>query len=253
MSQHQGFIIEQMNGLLNCEKSCLLEAVEQSISRSLQVFPFDRITLIPASKLQLISKQYFSAQRYDNQKLVFDFYVNLQSEAVNEYLAGLSIIRDWRYYNALSLRQSSNTILRALYKEGFNSHYTLPLTMFGELQGGLAISTMTEQPCRAEYLQVMQLLSRAWLMCWREAKFSASVATDYEQRQADKVNLESLTRRQLQVLRMIGSGKSNQVVAGELNLSIRSVESHKYRIGDKLNLAAGDTLTKFAMRHNIWQ
>lgn len=253
MSEHYRFLLDQVAELANSNKAELVKSVEASICRALQVFPFDRITLIPASRLQLLSRQYFSAQRYDNHKLVFDHYVNLDRHAVNAYLQELALLERWRYYNAIGLRQSNNRILRALHKEGFNGHYQMPLNVFGELQGGLAISVLSSEPCPPDALEAIHLLSKAWLMCWREAKFSASVATDSQQQMADKANLESLTRRQLEVLRMVGSGKSTKAVAAELNLSIRSVESHKYRIGDKLNLANGDTLTKFAMRHNIWQ
>lgn len=63
-----------------------------------------------------------------------------------------------------------------------------------------------------------------------------------------------LTARELEVLSLIAAGKSNQEIAGELVLSIRTVERHISNIYTKIGAtgtAARATATAFAHKHNL--
>ena len=55
-----------------------------------------------------------------------------------------------------------------------------------------------------------------------------------------------LSNRELQVLRMIGLGLSTRDMAGTLNLSGKTVESHRQRIKLKLGLATSAQLVQYA-------
>ena len=48
------------------------------------------------------------------------------------------------------------------------------------------------------------------------------------------VSGESFTKRQIQILRMLASGMSNQEVADQLGKSIRTIETHRYNMMDKI-------------------
>jgi DNA-binding NarL/FixJ family response regulator len=56
-----------------------------------------------------------------------------------------------------------------------------------------------------------------------------------------------LSRRELEVLRLIGRGKATREIAAELSLSVKTVESHRQRIKRKLNLTSAPQLVQFAV------
>jgi DNA-binding NarL/FixJ family response regulator len=56
-----------------------------------------------------------------------------------------------------------------------------------------------------------------------------------------------LSNRELQVLNLVGRGKTTREIAGTLNLSVKTVESHRQRIKKKLNLTTAPQLVQFAV------
>ena len=58
--------------------------------------------------------------------------------------------------------------------------------------------------------------------------------------------IERLSNRELQVLQLIGRGRSTREVADVLNLGVKTVESHRQRIKRKLGLATGAQLVGYA-------
>ena len=59
--------------------------------------------------------------------------------------------------------------------------------------------------------------------------------------------IERLSNRELQVLNLIGRGKTTREVAENLTLSVKTVESHRQRIKKKLNLQTSAQLVQFAV------
>jgi len=59
--------------------------------------------------------------------------------------------------------------------------------------------------------------------------------------------IDRLSNRELQILHMIGKGMSTKETAHSLNLSIKTVESHRQRIKRKLNLNTGTQLVQYAV------
>ena len=59
--------------------------------------------------------------------------------------------------------------------------------------------------------------------------------------------IERLSNRELQVLNLIGRGKTTREVAENLNLSVKTVESHRQRIKKKLNFQTSAQLVQFAV------
>jgi DNA-binding NarL/FixJ family response regulator len=59
--------------------------------------------------------------------------------------------------------------------------------------------------------------------------------------------IDRLSNRELQILHMIGKGMSTRETAHSLNLSIKTVESHRQRIKRKLNLHTGTQLVQYAV------
>jgi len=59
--------------------------------------------------------------------------------------------------------------------------------------------------------------------------------------------VDRLTNREMQVLHLIGRGFSTREIAQLLNLSIKTIESHRRRIKGKVNLHSGVQLVQFAI------
>jgi DNA-binding NarL/FixJ family response regulator len=59
--------------------------------------------------------------------------------------------------------------------------------------------------------------------------------------------IERLSNRELQVLNLIGRGRTTREIADDLNLSVKTVESHRQRIKKKLNLTSSPQLVQFAV------
>lgn len=63
------------------------------------------------------------------------------------------------------------------------------------------------------------------------------------------LSLDGLTAAERRVLRLIGESKTSQEVAGELFISIRTVEHHRSNICAKLGLTGKNALLTFALTH----
>jgi DNA-binding NarL/FixJ family response regulator len=59
--------------------------------------------------------------------------------------------------------------------------------------------------------------------------------------------IETLTPRELQVFRMIGQGQGTSRIAAELKLSVKTVETYRAHIKDKLQLSSGSELVRRAI------
>lgn len=60
-----------------------------------------------------------------------------------------------------------------------------------------------------------------------------------------------LTCREIQVLKLIAAGRSNLQVAEALNVSQRTVESHRSRLMMKLDLKGLAGLVRYAIREHL--
>ena len=57
-----------------------------------------------------------------------------------------------------------------------------------------------------------------------------------------------LSDREFEILQLIGRGKDSHAIAGELHLSVKTVDAHRGNIKEKLELATGTELICFAAR-----
>ena len=61
----------------------------------------------------------------------------------------------------------------------------------------------------------------------------------------------TLTAREIDVLRLIASGKINKEIAQELNISVNTVLSHRKNITAKLGIKSVSGLSFYAMMNGI--
>jgi two-component system response regulator NreC len=78
---------------------------------------------------------------------------------------------------------------------------------------------------------------------------SNAVLDDYRRHVTNPIDL--LTSREREVLQMLAEGKTNKEIAGVLNLSVYTVDAHRGRIMEKLNLHSINELVRFAVRNGL--
>lgn len=78
---------------------------------------------------------------------------------------------------------------------------------------------------------------------------SEAVIDDYRKHVTNPIDL--LTSREREVLQMIAESKTNKEIASTLNLSVYTVEAHRGRIMEKLNLHSLGELVRFAVRNGL--
>jgi two-component system, NarL family, response regulator NreC len=76
-----------------------------------------------------------------------------------------------------------------------------------------------------------------------------TVLNDYRKHVTNPLDL--LTTREREVLQWIAEGKTNKEIAQGLSLSVYTVEAHRGRIMEKLNLHSTGELVRFAVRNGV--
>ena len=65
--------------------------------------------------------------------------------------------------------------------------------------------------------------------------------------QMEQGELARLSQRELDVFRRIGAGLATRLIAEDLHMSVKTVETHRQRIKEKLGLASGTELLRRAV------
>ncbi len=60
-----------------------------------------------------------------------------------------------------------------------------------------------------------------------------------------------LTSRERGIVQLIAEGHSNKAIAGVLNISIKTVETHRSNVMHKLNFASTASLVRYAIRNRL--
>jgi DNA-binding NarL/FixJ family response regulator len=79
------------------------------------------------------------------------------------------------------------------------------------------------------------------------------VVDDYVRRIADRPKVEpaQLTAREREIAQMISEGRSTKEIAGQLHVSVKTVETHRQHIMEKLKIDSVAELTKYAIREGL--
>lgn len=81
--------------------------------------------------------------------------------------------------------------------------------------------------------------------------FKDFYSKERDKRKHNTKKTQELTKREEEVLALIASGKSLKKIADDLFISIKTVESHKMHIQDKLRLTNTAQLVKYAIEHGL--
>ncbi len=66
-----------------------------------------------------------------------------------------------------------------------------------------------------------------------------------------KSPLDSLSTRELQVLRQLASGQTNREIAEAYNISVKTVDTYRFRLLKKLSLRNNAELSRFAIQNHL--
>ena len=83
---------------------------------------------------------------------------------------------------------------------------------------------------------------------------AGAVIQDYVRRLSDSdtpMVTSTLTPREREVLQLLAEGNSTKEVAARLNVSIKTVETHRRQLMDKLDIHSIAALTKYAIREGL--
>ena len=78
---------------------------------------------------------------------------------------------------------------------------------------------------------------------------SNAVLDDYRKHVTNPIDM--LSSREREVLQMLAEGKTNKEIAVVLNLSVYTVDAHRGRIMEKLNVHSINELVRFAVRNGL--
>jgi DNA-binding NarL/FixJ family response regulator len=81
----------------------------------------------------------------------------------------------------------------------------------------------------------------------------STLVRDLVERRSAGDEFDILTRRELQVLKLIAEGYTSKEIATELVISIKTVERHRQNILDKLGMSDRVELTRYAIRRGLIQ
>jgi DNA-binding NarL/FixJ family response regulator len=84
-----------------------------------------------------------------------------------------------------------------------------------------------------------------------EAYFTPSTAAPLADALRDGDRPAELTRRQVEVLRLVASGRSNKQIALALGLSIKTIETHRAQLMERLRVREVAGLVRYAIEHGL--
>jgi len=80
---------------------------------------------------------------------------------------------------------------------------------------------------------------------------ASTALVDHVQQREPALPHHALTRRQLEVLRLVAQGRSTKTIARDLGLSTKTVDAHRYQIGRRLQVHDVAGLVRYALRHSL--
>ena len=84
------------------------------------------------------------------------------------------------------------------------------------------------------------------------AQVSSETIDTYLRNTPDETDLVGqLTRREREVLQLVAEGSTSAQIAGSLNISIRTVETHRSNLIGKLGISSQVELVRFALRNGV--
>ncbi|MBA3946730.1 MAG: response regulator transcription factor [Herpetosiphonaceae bacterium] len=117
------------------------------------------------------------------------------------------------------------------------------------LQAG-ASAYILKRAAAKELVSAIQAVQRG--ESYLDPALTRTLITDYV-RQVERPDaaVDALTERELEVLKLVAEGMTNRQIAQRLMISIKTVQSHRANVLDKLNLHDRTELVRYAIRRGL--
>jgi len=89
--------------------------------------------------------------------------------------------------------------------------------------------------------------------CYIDPAFAGKVLSNFIRPSKVSADRTELSEREAEVLRLIAWGYSNKEIAGQLNISVKTVETYKARLVEKLQLTSRTDMVRYAVRRGWLQ
>jgi DNA-binding NarL/FixJ family response regulator len=141
-----------------------------------------------------------------------------------------------------TLCPSTNMIILSMHASAKHIFRALKAGAKGYLLKGSASNEVVEA------IRTVQIGKR-----YLSEKISEEIRGELTRYSLDKIEdpLDRLSSREREVLQLVVEGKSSPEIAIQLNLSVKTVETYRYRTMQKLNLSDLPSLVKFAIQHGL--
>lgn len=116
------------------------------------------------------------------------------------------------------------------------------------IQAG-AMGYMTKQSAPEQLLKAIRKIHAGGRYLTDEA--AETLALRVARGSGEQSPLESLSMRELQVLRRLAMGHTNREIANAYNISIKTVDTYRSRLLKKLDLRNNAELSRFAMQNRL--
>jgi DNA-binding NarL/FixJ family response regulator len=127
------------------------------------------------------------------------------------------------------------------------SGYSDPLYVREMIRAG-ALGCLLKEQGEDDFIEAVKSVARG--KRYVSPKVSAWMVHS-EGRASNGNPLDLLTLRELEILKLLAQGKTNKEVAAVLNRSLYTVDAHRGRIMEKLDLHSAGEIVRFALRHGL--
>jgi DNA-binding NarL/FixJ family response regulator len=127
------------------------------------------------------------------------------------------------------------------------SGYSDPLYVREMMRAG-ALGCLLKEQGQEDFVDAVKAVARG--KRYVSPKVSAWMVHD-DGRETNGSPLDVLTLRELEILKLLAQGKTNKEVAAVLDRSLYTVDAHRGRIMEKLDLHSGGEIVRFALRHGL--
>lgn len=252
-TQHSSFeklMIDQSNALMSSDPRKFISTWRNTSLSVMNWFNIDRICLHPNTKVLVNNCKVESVERDGIPPLSLDHLIE------NDYSDYFTLFRekkDWVIFNAQELKKHKNNVLSKLYQQGGRWHCIILLQSFGQSWGLLTVTCFenNNKKFNAIDLQRLKLLCELWLCYWQNSTLIRTLHQGEIVSINESEKIFKLTKKQRAVLTLLAQGNTAKQCADKLNLSSRTIESHKYRMLDILNLDKHSNLIQFALRNGL--
>ncbi|MGR5175817.1 response regulator transcription factor [Vibrio mediterranei] len=249
-STFEDLLMSQSEQLTASKPNEFLENFVKLAEDALEWFKLDRLTVFPNSMILLNDGKTISVSRegipvLEKQRFLKGNY--------KEYLRILRSRQTWQIFDSEALAQHPLDPVKELYREGARWHGIIRLELFGQTWGALAFSrfSLDEPPLTEENIKRLKLLCDIWLCFWQHATMTRNLSLDDSTVVDESEKLLLLSKKQCTVLTLLAQGYTAKQCAEKLFLSPRTIESHKYRMLDILELDNHTELVQFALRNGL--